>query len=116
MRGARLLIYRLWCQIKMWSVKSYAERFYIFLLAASLLFYIVFRPIYKYGEYVYSLPRINATAISIMLLFFVAVAYAANFLRKKLLEAHWFEILSGLLLLWVVFLHIVHFPYLASKI
>lgn len=92
-------------------------RLYIWLLGWSFVLHVGIAPLYKYGEYVYGLPRVNVT-----FLFVAALAMLVFFgLSRFLLSGNKFgmgvwALSSSVLVLWVLVLQIIQVPFLSGEV
>lgn len=50
------------------TVRVSCNNILINIATLAIVFYFALMPLYKYGEYVYGLPRVNATLVNICLL------------------------------------------------
>lgn len=99
------------------AVRISCNNVLITMAALAMVFYLGLMPLYKYGEYVYGLPRVNATLVNICLLgitlfiLLLRVALGRASYRNSLV----FWIAVGLLL-WVCLLQIVQIPILLEDV
>ncbi|WP_146612970.1 O-antigen ligase family protein [Halomonas sp. SL1] len=90
---------------------------YVTISALFLFFYLVAAPVFKYGEYVFALPRVNVTVVSLLFLILLAV-FGALVISKKCFRtsAPITVLFSSCLVIWVVLAQIVQIPMLSGQV
>lgn len=99
------------------SGKLRADLLYLNILVFAFIFYIAGRPLYKYGEYVYNFPRVNATVVILIFLTLVLFLSAYFFLRHfNTLRVNRTSLIAFCLIAWVCFLQLIQLPYLLNEL